>query len=100
MNIKDKQYQEGDWALLYDSRYKYFKGKLRTRRLGPYVIEKIHDNGSVQIRTIDEEAIPLLVNGYKLKFYKKPLSDQEFINGINKTVMVVDQVSTSTSSSH
>ena len=37
-NIKDKQFQEGDWALLYDSRYKDFKGKLMTRWLGPYVI--------------------------------------------------------------
>ena len=34
-HIKEKQFQEGDWALLYDSRYKYFKGKLRTRWLGP-----------------------------------------------------------------
>lgn len=40
-----------------------FKGKLRTRWLGPYVIKRCHDNGSVQIRTIDVEAIPLLVNG-------------------------------------
>lgn len=29
--IKKKQFQEGDWALLYYSRYKYFKGNLRTR---------------------------------------------------------------------
>eukprot|EP00253_Pinus_taeda_P022113 PITA_22113 len=52
-NIKDKQFQEGDWALLYDSIYKDFKGNLRTIWLGPYVIEKCHDNGSMQIRTID-----------------------------------------------
>jgi len=56
-----------------------------------------HDNGSIQIRTIDAEAFPLLVNGYRLKVYKKPLSRQEFINGISKTVMVVGQVSASTS---
>lgn len=31
--IKEKQFQEGDWAFLYDSRYKDFKGKLRTRWL-------------------------------------------------------------------
>jgi len=84
---------------LYDSRYKDFKCKLRTRWLGPYAIEKCHDNGSSQIRTIDAEAIPLLFNGYRLKVYKKPLSKQEFINGINKKVMVVEQVSTSTPSS-
>ena len=47
--------------MLYDSRYKDFKGKLRTRWLRPYVVERFHDNGSVKSRTIDEEAIPLLV---------------------------------------
>jgi len=52
--------------LLYDSRYKDFKGKLRTRCLGPYVIEKCHDNGVVHIGTIDAEPIPLPVNGYRL----------------------------------
>ena len=78
--------------MLYDSRYKYFKGKLRTRWLGPYVVERCHDNGSGQIRTIDEESIPLLVNGHRLKIYKRPLSKQEFIDDINKIVMIVEQV--------
>ena len=73
-NIKEKQFQEGDWALLYDSRYKGFKGKLRTRWLRPYTVEKCNENGSVLIRTIDDEAIPMLVNGHRLKVYKKPLS--------------------------
>jgi len=91
-HIKEKQFQEGYWTLLYDSRFKYFKGKLRTRWLRPYVVERCHDNGSMQIRTIDEEAIPLLVNGHRLKMYKRPLSRQEFINNINNRVMMVDQV--------
>jgi len=38
-----------------------------TTWLDPYVIEKWHGNGAVQIRIIDEEGIPLLVNGYRLK---------------------------------
>lgn len=96
-NIKDKQFQEGDWALLNDSKYKKFKGKLRTRWLEHYVIEKCHDNGSMQIRIIDAKAIPLLVNGHRLKVYKNRLSKQEFVDGISKTVMVVEQVSTLTS---
>jgi len=56
--------------LLYASRYKEFKGKLRTRWLGPHVLERCHDNGSVKIITIDEEAIPLLVNGHRLKIQR------------------------------
>jgi len=86
--------------LLYDSRYKYFKGKLRTRWLRPYVVERCHDNGSVQIRTINEEAIPFIVNGHRLKMYKRPLSKQEFIDNINKTMMMVEQVLATPSSRH
>ena len=82
--------------LLYDSRYKDFKGKLRTRWLGPYTVEKCNDNGSVLIKTIDEEAIPMLINGHRLKIYRKPLSKQEFIENLSKTVLVLEQVSTST----
>ena len=86
--------------MLYDSRYKDFKGKLRTRWLGPYVVERGHDNGSVHIRNIDEEAIPLLANGHQLKIYKRHLSKQEFNDDINKTVMIVDQVPSPPSSNH
>ena len=82
--------------MLYDSRYKDFKGKLRTRWLRPYTVEKCNDIGLVLIRTIDEEAIPMLVNGHRLKIYRKPLSKQEFIENLSKTVLVVEQFFAST----
>jgi len=63
-------------------------------------VERFHDNGSMQIKTIDEEAIPLLVNGHRLKIYKRPLSKQEFIDDINKTVMIMEQVPDPPSSNH
>eukprot|EP00253_Pinus_taeda_P004766 PITA_04766 len=50
--------------LLQLNGHKDFKGKLRKRWLGPYAVEKCNDNGSILIRTIDEEAIPMLVNGH------------------------------------
>ena len=77
--------------MLYNSRYKDFKGKLRTRWLGPYAVEKCHDNGFVLIRTIDEEAIPMLVNGHRLKIYRKTLSRQEFIKTMEKSVLVIEK---------
>ena len=86
--------------MLYDSKFKDFKGKLRTRWVRPYVVERCHDNGPVQIITIDEESIPLLVNGHQLKIYKRPLSKQEFIDNINKIVMMVEQVLSPPSSGH
>eukprot|EP00253_Pinus_taeda_P019308 PITA_19308 len=89
-HLKEKPFQQGDWALLHDSRYKDFKGKLMTRWLGPYTVEKCNDNGSALIWTIDEEAISMLVNGHRLKIYRKPLSKQEFIENLRKTVLVVE----------
>ena len=81
---------------MYDSRYKDFKGKLRKRWPRTYIVEKCNDNGSVLIQTIDEEAIAMLVNGHRLKIYRKPLSKQEFIETLGKLVLVVEQVPVST----
>lgn len=98
-NIKDKVFQEGDLDLLYGSRFKEFKGKLMTSWLGPYLMEKYHDNGDIQIRTIAKEGIPFLFNGYRLKAYKRPLSREVFINTISKEVNVFGIVISSKSQS-
>lgn len=52
--------------------------------LGPYKIYTFYYNGSVKIKTIDEERIPLLVNGHRLKLYKKPLTREEFIQKVQE----------------
>ena len=39
-------------------------------------------NGSVKIRTIDDEQVTFVVNGHWLKVYYKPMSKQEFIHGL------------------
>lgn len=54
--------------------------------LGSYLIEKCHENGVVQIKTVDEEGIHLLVNSYWVRLYRKPMSEVEFINTISKEV--------------
>ena len=58
-------------------------------------MEKRNDNGSILILTIDEEAIPMLVNGHRLKIYRKPLSRQEFIETVEKSVLVIEKGSAS-----
>ena len=60
--------------------------------LGPYLIEKFHENRAIEIRTIDEEGIPFLVNGYILKVYRNPMSKEEFIITINREVNVFGSV--------
>jgi hypothetical protein len=67
--IKKIQFKAGDWALLFDSRFKNFKDKFTTHWLGPYEVETVFYNGSVKIKTIDNEGVSFLVNGHILKLY-------------------------------
>eukprot|EP00253_Pinus_taeda_P033752 PITA_33752 len=62
--IKNKVFHEGDWALLYDSRFQDFPGKLQTRWLGPYEIQKVHDNGTLTLITIDGSGYAFKANGH------------------------------------
>ena len=65
--IKKNMFHEGECALLYDSRFKRdFKGKLRTRWLGPHKVETIFDNENAQLAMIDEQHMPLIASGHRL----------------------------------
>ena len=57
--IKQKKFNTRDWALLFDSRYTNFKGKLTTCWMGPYELVTSFDNGLVEIKRIDGSQIPL-----------------------------------------
>ena len=59
-----------------------FKGKLRTRWVGPYLVDIVFDNGTVRLVTIDENHIPLFANGHKLQLYHKPISNDAFASQI------------------
>jgi hypothetical protein len=69
----------GDWALLFDSKFKIFKAKFTTHWLGPYEIAEVYDNGSVKLQTIDDEASSFTVNGHRLKLYNKPVNKEDFL---------------------
>lgn len=60
-----------------------------TRWLGPYIVEKCHGNGFICIKTIDEEGLPLLVNGYSLKSYRRTFSKEEFTSSTRKELNVI-----------
>eukprot|EP00253_Pinus_taeda_P001793 PITA_01793 len=91
--IKERKFQEGDWALLFGSKFKDFKGKFQTHCLGPYETDKVFDNGAVRIKTIDESQTPLIVNGHRLKVYHEPLSREEFVKIFqeNSAIRVVEK---------
>ena len=80
--IKQKSFQPGNWALLYDSRFKNFKGKLSTKWMGPYEVDIVYENGEVRINTIDEMQTSLVVNGNRLKVYHRSLSKEDFVKNV------------------
>ena len=80
--IKKKQFNIGDWALLFDSWFKNFKGILTTHWMGPYEVVTAFDNGSVKIKTIDDSEISFVVNGHRIRLYHQPTSKQDFIQNV------------------
>eukprot|EP00253_Pinus_taeda_P008877 PITA_08877 len=82
--IKKKVFHEGDWALLYDSRFQDFPGKLQTRWLGPYEIQKVHDNGNLTLTTIDGSGHTFKVNGHRVRLYRRPLTRESFLQQLQQ----------------
>ena len=62
-NIKNKNLSVGDFALPYNSRVKGKPKKLHTEWMGPYVVDEIHPNGLVQLKTPQGLVFWKLVNG-------------------------------------
>eukprot|EP00253_Pinus_taeda_P030101 PITA_30101 len=83
-HIKKKQFKEGDWALLFDSKFRDHKAKFTTHGMGPYEIVQVYDNGSVNLTTIDGEGHSFTVNGHRLKLYTKPISKEDFLHTVSQ----------------
>ena len=69
-NIKNKNLSVDDLALLYNNRVKGKPKKLDTEWMGLYMVEEIHSNGSVRLKTLQGLVFRKLVNGARLKRYK------------------------------
>ena len=83
--IKKKQFQPSDWDVLFDSRFKTFKGKITTRWLSPYEVVTIYDNGVVKIKTIDDGQVSFIVNGPALNFTTDPFPKRIFYRSCQPT---------------
>ena len=46
-----------------------FPGKLHVRWLGPYLVTKVYENGSLEMSTLDGEPLPTRVNGSRVRKY-------------------------------
>ncbi|GJS55102.1 reverse transcriptase domain-containing protein [Tanacetum coccineum] len=51
--IMDKEFNEGDEVLVFNSRLKLFPGKLKSRWYGPYTISKVFPYGTVEVCSLE-----------------------------------------------
>ena len=54
--------------LLFNSRLRFFAGKLLSKWEGPYVIEEVYRSGAIKINKF-EGTNPKVVNGQRIKHY-------------------------------
>nr|GEX11555.1 reverse transcriptase domain-containing protein [Tanacetum cinerariifolium] len=66
-NIKNRIFNVGDRALLFNSRLKIFLEKLKTRWSGPFTITKVFPYGTVELSQTDGPNFK--VNGHRVKHY-------------------------------
>ena len=66
--ITDKNFNEGDQVLLYDSKLHLFPGKLNSRWTGPFIVQRAYHNGSVDLLNPNDNRV-IKVNGQRVKPY-------------------------------
>ncbi|RVW34716.1 Transposon Ty3-G Gag-Pol polyprotein [Vitis vinifera] len=78
--ISNKEFQEGQRVLLYDTRLHIFPGKLKSRWIGPFIIHRVCSNGVVELLNSNGKDT-FKVNGYRLKPFMEPFKpEKEEIN--------------------
>ena len=60
--ITRKNFKQGDRVLLYDSKLHLFPGKLKSRWTGPFTIQEVYPNGSVDLLNSKDNRV-FKVNG-------------------------------------
>ncbi|XP_057803353.1 uncharacterized protein LOC131018654 [Salvia miltiorrhiza] len=66
--ITNKQFSFGQKVLLYQTRFKFAKGKLSTKWTGPFEVQAQFPNGAVEVKNPKSGAV-FKVNGQRLKAY-------------------------------
>ena len=64
-------------VLLYDSRHRDYPSKLQMRWLGPYLVCRVYENGSLQVEDLSGQLLDIRVNGSRVKLYNP---DKAFAN--------------------
>ncbi|XP_052118994.1 uncharacterized protein LOC127748475 [Arachis duranensis] len=66
--IASREFTEGQKVLLYNSRLRFFPGKLKSIWSGPFTIIKVYPYGQVELMK-DKTQRTFIANGHRLKHY-------------------------------
>ena len=66
--IQKCEFNVGDYVLLYNSRLRFFTGKLLSKWEGTYIIEEVYYSGAIKINNA-EGTNPKVVNGQRIKHH-------------------------------
>ena len=66
--IQKREFKVGEYVLLYNSRFRFFAGKLLSKWEGPYVIEEVYWSGAIKINNF-KGTNPKVVKGQRIKHY-------------------------------
>ena len=66
--IQKREFNVGDYVLLYNSRLRFFAGKLLSKCEGLYVVEEVYRSGAIKINNTESNC-PRVVNGQRIKHY-------------------------------
>ncbi|XP_052118511.1 uncharacterized protein LOC127748306 [Arachis duranensis] len=77
-SIKRREFQPGDFVLLYNSRMRLMLGKLRSRWDGPYRVEKVEPYRVFHLNHPSSSEL-IMVNGHRFKLFhgEKMAKNQE-----------------------
>jgi hypothetical protein len=67
--LKHKLFKLEDLVMLYDSWFQKFLSKLKMWWLGPFRVSEAFSNGSIQLATLNGDALSNRINGDQLKIY-------------------------------
>ena len=65
---KESRSKVGEYVILYNSRFRFFAGKLLSKWEGPYVIEEVYRSGAIKINNAEGTNLKV-VNGKRIKHY-------------------------------
>ena len=66
--IQKREFNVGDYVLLFNSRLRFFAGKLLSKWEGPYVIDEVYRFDAIKINNF-EGINPRVVNDQRIKHY-------------------------------